>query len=253
MMDSVQRFTSRVENYVRYRPHYPRAIIRSLVEECGLTPESRIADIGAGPGNLAEQFLENGNVVYAVEPNPAMREAAEQVLAKYSNVRILAGHAEVTPLPDQSVDFVTAGQAFHWFDREKARAEFGRILKPGGWAVIVWNARETEVAPFMAAYESLLRRFSGEYEKVDHRLITPEIFQKFFGPQGYSTKTFENFQEFDYTALEGRLLSSSHTPEAGHPNYAPMLAELRRIFDEYQVNGLVRFDYTTTLYYGRLS
>jgi ubiquinone/menaquinone biosynthesis C-methylase UbiE len=252
-MDSVERFTSRVENYVKFRPSYPRAIIRTLAAECGLTPESRIADVGAGPGNLAQLFLENGNVVYAIEPNPAMREAAEQFLAEYSNARILAGHAEATPLPDQSIDFVTAGQAFHWFDREKARIEFARILKPGGWVVIVWNARETAATPLMASYEAIVRRNSGEYEKVDHRRITPDVFSRFFGPHGYSKNSFENFQDFDYTALEGRLLSSSHTPESGHPNHAPMLAELRRIFDQHQVNGRVRFEYITNIYYGHLS
>ena len=253
MRDSVERFTSRVENYVRYRPHYPRAIIRTLASECGLTAESRIADIGSGPGNLAESFLENGNVVYAVEPNPAMREAAEQLLAEYPGFRSVAGHAEATPLPDASVDFVTAGQAFHWFDRDKARAEFARILKPGGWVVIVWNARETESTPIMAAYEALVRSYSGEYQKVDHRLITPETLAQFFGPQGCRKKAFENFQEFDYAALEGRLLSSSYTPEAGNPNHAPMLAELRQIFEQHQVNGRVRFEYTTSIYYGRLT
>ncbi|MBI3934004.1 MAG: class I SAM-dependent methyltransferase [Acidobacteria bacterium] len=252
MPDSVERFTSRVENYAKYRPHYPRAVLRTLHVECGLTPDSRVADIGCGPGNLAELFLENGNVVYAIDPNPAMREAAEQVLAEYPNVRILAGHAEATPLPDQSVDFVVAGQAFHWFDREKARAEFARILKPGGWVVIVWNARETESTPIMAAYESLVRRYSSEYQKVDHRLITPDSLLRFFGPQGYNNRTFDNFQDFDYTALEGRLLSSSYTPEAGHPHHAPMLAQLRQIFEQHQVNGRVRFEYTTSIYYGHL-
>jgi ubiquinone/menaquinone biosynthesis C-methylase UbiE len=252
-MDSVERFTSRVENYVKFRPSYPHAVIRTLTAECGLTPESRIADIGAGPGNLAQLFLENGNVVYAIDPNPAMREAAEQLLAEYSNARIMSGHAEATPLPDQSVDFVTAGQSFHWFDREKARVEFVRILKPGGWVVIAWNARETASSPLMTDYEAMVRRFSGDYQKVDHRLITPYVLQKFFGPQGCNKKSFENFQDFDYAALEGRLLSSSHTPERGHPNHAPMLAELRNIFDQHQVNGRVRFEYITTIYYGHLS
>jgi ubiquinone/menaquinone biosynthesis C-methylase UbiE len=252
-MDSITRFTSRVENYAKYRPHYPRAILQTLAEKCSLKPESRIADIGAGPGNLTELFLENGNVVYAIEPNPAMREAAEQVLASYENVRILAGQAEATPFPDHSVDFVTAGQAFHWFNRDKARAEFARILKPDGWVVIVWNLRNSESTPFMATYENLVRRFSGDYEQVDHRLISPEVISQFFVPQEYHVQNFENFQDFDYAALEGRLLSSSYTPEAGHPNHAPMLVELRRIFDLHQVNSCVRMEYTTTLYYGQLS
>jgi ubiquinone/menaquinone biosynthesis C-methylase UbiE len=252
-MDSVQRFSSRVENYVKYRPRYPRAVLQTLIEDCQLTPESRVADIGSGPGNLAELFLENGNVVYAVEPNPAMREAAEQILGVYDGFRSIAARAEATPLPDASVDFVTAGQAFHWFDREKARAEFARMLKPGGWVVIVWNERETESTPFLAAYEALVRKFSGEYAKVDHRLITPEMLAQFFGSQGCRTKAFENFQDFDYPSLEGRLLSSSYTPEPGHPNHEPMLAALHEIFNTFQENGRVRFDYATTMYYGRLS
>ncbi|HWP84859.1 MAG TPA: class I SAM-dependent methyltransferase [Terriglobia bacterium] len=252
MQDSVERFTSRVENYVKYRPHYPRAILQMLATECGLTPESRIADVGAGPGQLAELFLENGNLVYAIEPNPAMREAAEQALAGYPNARILAGTAEATPLPDHSVDFVTAGQAFHWFDRARARSEFARILKPAGWVVIVWNQRET-ATPLMAAYEALVRRYSPDYEKVDHRLITADILREFFGPQGCQKKNFPNFQDFDYAGLEGRLLSSSYAPPPGDPAYGPMLAALRELFDAHQVNGRVRFDYTTCVYYGRLS
>ena len=263
MQDSVDRFSSRVENYVKYRPRYPRAVIETLTADCGLTPAARVADIGSGPGNLAELFLENGNIVYAVEPNPAMRDAAERLLSEYPGFRSVAGRAEATPLPDASVDFVTAGQAFHWFDREKARAEFARILRPGGWVVIAWNERETIATPFMAAYEALGRRFAAEYEKVDHRLVTPEILEGFFGPEGFRPegfrpegfrkKAFENYQEFDYTSLAGQLLSSSYAPEAGHPNYAPMLAELSKVFAAHQVNGCVRFEYTTSLYCGHLT
>jgi SAM-dependent methyltransferase len=251
--NSVERFTSRVENYVRYRPRYPHEIIRTLRAKCGLTPDARVADIGAGPGNLAELFLENGNLVYAIEPNAAMREAAEQGLAAYPQARIMNGAAEATPLPHASVDFVAVGQAFHWFDRARARAEFARILKPGGWVVIIWNERETQSTPLLAAYDALLRRYCGEYQRVDHRLITADDFRQFFGPAGYVKKSFENFQEFDYAGLEGRLRSSSYTPEPGTPNFTPMLDELRRIFDTNQTNGKIRFEYVTTIYYGHLS
>jgi SAM-dependent methyltransferase len=253
MRDSVERFSSRVENYVKYRPHYPRGVLLTLMEECGLTPDSRVADIGSGPGQLAELFLENGNVVYAVEPNAAMREAAEQVLASYPGFRSLAGRAEETPLPDHSVDFVTAGQAFHWFDLEPSRAELMRILKPGGWAVLVWNERETGTTPLLIAYDQLMIRYGIDYPKVDHRNITPEILMRFFGPVGFHSKSFPNHQDFDHAALVGRMLSSSYTPELGHPNHAPMLAELDQIFESHQVNGRVRFDYTTTMYYGHLT
>ena len=257
MADSVERFTSRVENYVRYRPHYPRAVLQTFVEQCGLTPQSLVADIGSGPGKLAELFLENGNTVYAVEPNAAMRRAAEQLLAKYPGFHSVAGQAEATSLPDRSVDFVVAGQAFHWFDHRKARAEFRRIVRPDGWAALVWNERERETNPFVRGYEQLLQLYKGPNQRVDHVAIPQEVFAEFFGGSlgsgGFQVKMFPYFQELDYTGLEGRLLSSSHTPEPGHPNYAPLLAELRKLFDAAQENGLVRLEYTTTIYYGHLS
>jgi ubiquinone/menaquinone biosynthesis C-methylase UbiE len=182
-----------------------------------------------------------------------MRDAASRILGKHPNVQILAGLAEATPLSDQGVDIVAAGQSFHWFDREKARLEFARILKPEGWIVIVWNERATEATPFMAAYEDLLSKFSGEKEKVDHRRITPEVLARFYGLRGYQSRSFENSQDFDYTALQGRLLSSSYTPEVGNPNHEPMLADLRSVFENYQKHGHVRFEYITKVFYGRLS
>src|SRR5262245_49376869 len=115
--DSKQRFSNRVEDYVRCRPGYPAAVLDVLCEECGLRPESVVADIGSGTGLLAQMFLENGNLVYGVEPNAAMREAGEQWLERYPHFCSVAGSAEATTLPDAGVDFVVVGQAFHWFDR----------------------------------------------------------------------------------------------------------------------------------------
>jgi ubiquinone/menaquinone biosynthesis C-methylase UbiE len=256
MADSVARFTSRVENYVRYRPRYPRAVLETLVSQCGLMPQSRVADIGSGPGKLTELFLENGNSVYAVEPNAAMRQAAERLLSKYPGFHSVAGNAEATSLPDHSVDFVVAGQAFHWFDHLKARAEFQRVLKPSGWVALVWNAREREKTPFVSGYERLLQKYRGGNPRVDHQEIPQEVFAAFFGGSfksgGFYVQTFPHFQDLDRAGLEGRVLSSSHTPEPGHPNYAPLLAELRKLFDTTQVNGLVRLEYTTAIYYGHL-
>jgi ubiquinone/menaquinone biosynthesis C-methylase UbiE len=140
MQDPTQRFSDRVENYVRYRPTYPQVVVETLAVECHLTTASIIADIGSGTGILTKLFLDNGNRVL-VEPNREMREAGERLLVDCAGFTSIAATAESTTLPDHSVDFVTAGQAFHWFDREKARAEFTRILKPGGWVVLVWNDR----------------------------------------------------------------------------------------------------------------
>src|SRR6202020_1636808 len=141
------RFSDRVENYVRYRPGYPPEVLPALRAECGLAPSHTVADIASGTGIWTRTLLENGNRVFGVEPNAEMRAAGERLLAGFPNFVSIAGTAEATTLADHSVDFVTAAQAAHWFDRERARREFVRILKPGGCLVLLWNGRLTATTP----------------------------------------------------------------------------------------------------------
>jgi ubiquinone/menaquinone biosynthesis C-methylase UbiE len=253
MTDVTQRFSDRVENYIKYRPGYPRAVIETLQSECRLSSDSAIADVGSGTGILTEMFLRNGNVVYGVEPNREMRGAAERLLKDYPRFRSVAAKAEETALPDHSVDFITAGQAFHWFDREKTRVEFARILRPGGWIALIWNERVVDTTPFLVAYEQLLKDYSTDYEQVDHRRIDAAVIREFFGSDNFRLKQFKNVQVFDYEGVKGRLLSSSYAPEEGHPKYEPMMAELQRIFQAHQAEGKVIFEYVTQMYYGQLS
>lgn len=252
MRNSTERFSSRVENYIKYRPGYPQEIINLLKEECGLTSSSVIADIGSGTGILSEMFLKNGNRVYGIEPNREMREAGERLLQPYENFESIEAAAEATTLADGGVDFVTAGQAFHWFDHEKTRREFLRILKPGGWTVLVWNERRTDTTPFLVAYEKMLIEYGTDYEAVNHTNISDNVIAAFFAPGDFRLKIFETRQAFDFESLRGRLLSSSYTPEEGHPNYEPMLHELERIFQAHEVKEEVAFEYDTKIYYGQL-
>jgi SAM-dependent methyltransferase len=252
MSDSTRRFSSRVENYVRYRPGYPPAVIELLSAECGLRPDSRVVDIGSGTGLLAQLFLASGCRVVGVEPNREMRAAGERLLADFAHFTSVDGAAEATTLPAQSADFVVAGQAFHWFDQARARAEFARILRPGGWVVLVWNDRRTATTPFLAAYEQFLERYAIDYAQVNHKRLDQATIGAFFAPGAWSVQMFENRQLFDFTGLAGRLLSSSYAPEAGHPGHQPMIAALRAIFDQHQEGGQVAFDYDTIVYYGRL-
>jgi len=253
MTDVTQRFSSRVENYIKYRPGYPNGAIETLRSECGLTSGSIIADVGSGTGILTEMFLRNGNTVYGIEPNREMREAAERLLKDYPRFRSVAARAEETTLADASVDFVTAGQAFHWFDRGKTGGEFARVLEPRGWIALIWNERVTTTTQFLVAFERLLKDYSTDYEQVDHRRIDEDVIRDFFGSDDFGLKQFKNIQVFDYEGVKGRLLSSSYAPEEGHPNYEPMLAELERIFQTYQDEGKVVFEYVTQMYYGQLS
>jgi SAM-dependent methyltransferase len=249
--NATSRFSDRVENYVRYRPGYPSEILPVLSAECGLTRDHVMADIASGTGIWTRTLLENGNPVYAVEPNVDMRQAGERLLADFSRFTSVAGSAEATTLPDASVDFVTAAQAAHWFDRPRTRREFVRILKPQGWLVLLWNERLTNSTPFLREYEQLLLDYGTDYADVRHERTTDAV-NEFFDPAPYRERTFPMRQEFDYAGLEGRLLSSSYAPGPGHPKHAPMLQELKRIFNARVAGGQVAFDYTTRVYFGRL-
>ncbi len=245
-----QRFSDRVENYVRYRPSYPQEIIPLLQRETGLIPQSVIADVGSGTGISAELFLRAGNVVHAVEPNREMREAAERLLAHFPNFHSVDGSAQATTLPDHRMDFIVAAQAFHWFNTPETRAEFTRILKPGGHIVLIWNERKLHSTPFLQAFEQLLITFGTDYTKVRHENVNTAALGAFFsGP--YASHTFAYEQHFDFEGLKGRLLSSSYAPAAGQPRHDEMMAELRRIFDVYQVSGQVCFEYDTRVHVGR--
>src|SRR5580658_1022960 len=246
-----QRFSSRVDNYVRFRPGYPPEVLELLKSECGLTPDSVIADIASGTGIFTRMLAENGNRVFGVEPNDEMRRAGERLLESYSGFTSIAGTAEATTLADHSVDIVTAAQAAHWFDREKARREFVRILKPGGWLALLWNERRTDSTPFLREYEHLLLAYGTDYREVRHERTTAEI-ADFFSPSPFRSSVSEMRQEVDCAGLEGRLLSSSYTPTSDEANYDAMLRELRRIFDAHQIDDRVSLDYNTLVYYGRL-
>jgi SAM-dependent methyltransferase len=252
MPDPTQRFSSRVDDYVRYRPTYPSEVINLLQQECGLTPDTTIADIASGTGIFTRLLLENGNRVYGVEPNAAMRQAGEEFLASYSRFSSRDGTAEATTLPDHSVETVTAAQAAHWFKLSEARREFVRILKPGGWAVLLWNERRTNSTPFLREYEELLLTYGTDYKEVRHER-TQAVIETFFAPSPHESRTLETRQVVDFAGLRGRLLSSSYIPASDHPNHEPMLRELERIFALHQKNGVVSLDYDTRIYYGRLS
>jgi ubiquinone/menaquinone biosynthesis C-methylase UbiE len=245
------RFSDRVENYVRYRPGYPPEVIELIRTECGLRPNHIIADIASGTGVFTKLLLENGNPVFAVEPNPEMREAGSSLLAVYDKLTSVAGSAEETTLPSASVEFVTAAQAAHWFDRDRARREFARILKPAGWCALIWNERRTATTPFLRDYEELLLTYGTDYKEVRHERTTAVI-HEFFRPAPYQERVFDLNQQFDYEGAAGRLLSSSYAPLEDHPNHAPMMRELQRIVRANARQGLVEFEYNTRVYYGRL-
>jgi SAM-dependent methyltransferase len=249
--NATSRFSDRVEKYALYRPGYPAEVIRALRDECRLSPEHAIADIASGTGIWTRMLLENGNPVFGVEPNTEMRAAGERFLAGFPTFTSVDGTAEATTLADSSVDFVTAAQAGHWFDRAKSRLEFQRILKRDGRLVLLWNERVTDSTPFLRDYEKLLLEYGTDYQDIRHERTTAEVNQ-FFDPAPYQERRFEMRQEFDYAGIEGRLLSSSYAPGPGHPRHEAMLRELRKLFDAHAIGGKTTFEYVTRVYFGRL-
>jgi ubiquinone/menaquinone biosynthesis C-methylase UbiE len=251
MVDSISRFNTRVDSYAKYRPTYPHVAIDELTANCGLTEDGIVADVGSGTGILSEMFLKRGNTVFGVEPNAQMRATAEALMSSYPQFKSVDGTAEATTLEAGSVDLVTAAQAFHWFDRARARLEFTRILKPNAWVALLWNERRLDSSPFLRAYEQLMLQYGTDYEKVRHENVTRHI-QDFFAPQRCREESFDNIQNFDFDGLKGRVLSSSYAPGPDHPNFDSMMTALRKIFDTYQRSGTIAFEYDTRLYYGQL-
>ncbi|HEY8561096.1 MAG TPA: class I SAM-dependent methyltransferase [Pyrinomonadaceae bacterium] len=251
MTDTIDRFSNRVENYVKYRPGYPPEMLEAFRAEMNLNEKSAIADIGSGTGISAKIFLENGNRVFGVEPNRAMRDAAEEFLKDYPNFTSVEGTAENTNLPDDAVDLVVAAQAFHWFDRQKTPSEFRRIARAGAFVALVWNERQLNANEFLRAYEEILKKYGTDYEKVRHDNLDKAIFEEAFQTD-FSMKTFENAQSLDFDGMRGRILSSSYTPPETDPRFAPMENELRRLFEKYAERGKIQILYNTNIFYTRL-
>lgn len=248
MKDSTERFSDRVADYIQYRPGYPTALIQTLIEQVGLAPDKVIADIGSGTGILTRPLLQTGCQVYGIEPNAAMRQAAEESLGDYPNFISRNATAENTTLPDHSLDGITAGQAFHWFDRLAAKQEFQRILRPNSFIALIWNNWERRLSPLLEDYTHLLETWGTDYLRTSRTKSDDSSIQQFLHPRTFQKFSYRHFQTFDYAGLKGRVLSSSYTPQEGHPKHVSLLEGLQEIFQRHQVDGLVRFDYETVLY-----
>lgn len=251
MSDSTQRFSSRVDNYARYRPSYAQAAIELLRARCGLTHGAAVADVGSGTGILTEQLLARGAQVSAVEPNDRMRGAAEARLGSRAGFHSIAGTAETTSLAAESIELYVAGQAFHWFAPAAARREALRIVKPGGFGALLWNEHPPEGSAFLDGYQALLLRCAAEFEGIAARRSDEPAMRDFFGG-AMECATFANPQVYSFEALRGRLMSSSYAPETGHPKHEPLMSGLRALFDAHARDGVVEFPYRTLVYFARL-
>jgi SAM-dependent methyltransferase len=250
-LNPLGRFSSRVGDYVRYRPSYPAALIDFLKAQAGLGPGSPVADVGAGTGIFTRLLLRAGARVFAVEPNDEMRAAAEAEFQGVPGFVSVKGTAEATGLADASVALITCAQAFHWFDPEKTRREFQRILVPPGQCALIWNTAVRR-GEFAEGYEEIKARFGTDFQQIRHENIeASQRFVAFFGVGGWKKQVFENSQVLDAEGLKGRLMSSSYAPPPDHPGHAPMIAAFQELFARCQRSGTIRMEYETELYLGR--
>ncbi|MCX6158877.1 MAG: class I SAM-dependent methyltransferase [Ignavibacteriae bacterium] len=250
MKDNVANFTGRVEEYAKCRPGYPEQIISLLENKIGFDQSKDIADIGCGTGKLSRVFLNNGNLVFGVEPNEEMRKMAETLLNKFINFISVEGTAETTMLATNSVDVITVGQAFHWFDLKKAKKEFKRILRKDGCVVIVWNERNNNTQ-VMKAVNRILLSLNQEHEEAEKNLVDKNLLSAFFGVDKVGKSTFPNYQMLDLAGLKGRIHSISYVPDSGSENKRVM-NEVKDVFEKFNNGGQVKIEYTTRVFWGNI-
>ncbi|MDF2540452.1 MAG: Methyltransferase [Herbinix sp.] len=230
----LEKFTGHSNEYLKYRHAYPDEFITYLYEEVGVSESSSIADIGSGTGKLSKQLLLQGSKVYCVEPNQHMRETAEKELGNFLDFISISGTAEDTTLPDSSVDFITVGTAFHWFDEERFKKECQRILKPKGKVILVWNGRPVNRTTVWKDHESLemfVINFDGTSGgKEEH----PELFSSFFRDSNFDYRVFKEKVTYHKDHFIGRVATTFH-----HLTDDKYIDELGKLFDDHSENGFL--------------
>jgi len=250
MTKHVARFTGRVEEYAKYRPGYPEQILSLLENKIGFDESKDFADVGCGTGRLSRLFLTNGNLVFGVEPNKEMRLMSEKLLSKFINFISVDGTAEVTKLATNSVDVISVGQAFHWFDLKKTKKEFKRVLRKDGHVVIVWNER-TNSSQVMKAVNKILKSLNQEHEEAEKNLVDKNLLSTFYGVEKVGSSSIPNYQMLDLAGLKGRIQSISYMPESGI-EHKRVMDEIKDVFEKHNNGGMVKIEYTTRVYYGEL-
>jgi hypothetical protein len=248
-MDPTQRFSDRVENYTKFRPNYPDALIQFVQER--LPAPATIADIGSGTGILSDQLLGAGYTVFGVEPNEAMRLEAERRIGDRPGFHSVVGAAEATRLEPASVEAITCAQSFHWFDRAKTRPEFGRILRVPRLVLLVWNERSS--LDWMEEYERILEGLVADYRRTARRNVSDADVADFFAPAPVELFHFPHAQRLDREGFLGRVLSSSYVPNVGQPGHDIVMAKMGMFFEQHAQSGWLDFPYQTRVYLARLS
>ncbi len=250
-MDATKKFDGIANEYANSRPSYATEFIESLYEKYGFNESSVVADIGSGTGKFAKQLLDKGSKVFCIEPNVDMRLVAESELNKYLNFSSISGSAESTTLAENSVDFITTAQAFHWFDTKRFKKECSRIIKTGGKVFLIWNTRKEDTAVVQklhGVYSKFcpdFKGFCGGMKLHDNRI------KEFFNNE-YEYITFDNHLYFDREKFINRSFSGSYSLKKGDNGFDLYIEEINKVFDEFQTDGIVKIENQTVVYVGTL-
>lgn len=241
-MNPQTRFSDRAEDYAKYRPSYPAAAIDTLLQGWAESAQFVAADVGAGTGISSRLLAERGVQVWAIEPNAAMRQAADP----HPGMTFLAASAEETGLPAASVDLVTCFQAFHWVDPDRGLAEFHRILKPGGRLALVWNTRDCTDG-FTQGYSELVRHLSNQHPAESRMVVEqPLLVSPLF--RNVHQHRFSYQQTMDFEGLVGRAQSVSYLPKDEQAQQQ-LLSGLQALFEQWMDDrGLVAMTYSTEVF-----
>jgi len=251
-LNPTERFSDRADAYVRARPTYPGEVVAHLEQSGALPAGATVVDLGVGTGLSAEPFLRAGYAVIGVEPNEAMRDSGDRFLAAWPRYRSVKGTAEATGLPGHCAQLAIAGQAFHWFDPPRARAEALRVLVPGGWAALMWNDRVTEGDAFAEGYEALCHRFGRDYDRIRTRHVDSAALAEFFGCVP-ALAEFAHVRRLDFETMAALAESASYLPAPGSADHAPLMRALRALFDAHGSNGMIALRYRLRVHYAPLT
>lgn len=251
-MDNIEKFTNKVDNYVKYRPGYPQEFIDYLSNELGFSNSSVSADIGAGTGILTRSVAKIVKTLYAVEPNNKMRSACEKGCKNYKNVISINGSAEETTLQDNSIDFITVAQAFHWFDKLNCLKEFKRILKPENKVVLVWNRKAAD-DPFVRKSSELYKKYCPDYKGIaGNSDLSPEHYNDFFKNKTCDYRIFDNDLLLSLDNYIGGVLSASYALQESDPNYKEFTDKLMELFHKYSKQEKLLLNNKTHSYAGQV-
>ena len=249
--DSKKFYSGKQDDYSKYRPTYPIELFDFLSKEYNIK-NKELVELGAGTGIFSKIVSSYCQKLYYVEPNADMINKGKDFCKDCSNIEFINKSAESTELPEKSVDMILAVQSFHWFDKTNVKKEVNRILKPNGDFAIIWNDWEADNNTFGKEYFSYISTWNNKLtgKKYQHKNVDDR--KNFFQNGKYKTYTFSHSKNYTLNMVIGLSKSLSYAPKEGDEYYNEFIEGIIDIFNKYKKDDIVRFDFNTEMYIGKI-